>query len=71
MTALPWTLLVPEARTSATACKHDTWRHSLTYPPDARSMTQRRMEWCGTCGKLLDDRSWKIPLAETQSPNTP
>jgi hypothetical protein len=56
------------ARGSETACKHDTWRHSQTYPPDPRSMTVRRMEWC-ECGKLMDDREWKIPLPEAESPN--
>lgn len=45
-------------------CKHDTWRNAVTFPVDARSMTQRRMEWCETCQKLLDDRSWKIPRLE-------
>jgi hypothetical protein len=42
-------------------CKHDTFRHSQTYPPDARVMTQRRMVWCEACGKLLSDDTWKIP----------
>lgn len=50
-------------------CKHDTWRHAQTYPPDPVSMTARRMEWCGACGKLLDDRSWNIPSVEEAEPN--
>ena len=47
---------------SGTNCKHDTWRHAQTYPPDPRTLTVRRMEWC-ECGELLDDREWKIPQA--------
>lgn len=42
-------------------CKHDIWRTARTYPPDPRTLIVRRMEWCGTCGELLDDREWKIP----------
>jgi hypothetical protein len=42
-------------------CAHDGTRHAQTSIAD---QTVLRMEWCGECGKLMDRRTWKIPLAE-------
>lgn len=42
-------------------CKHDTFRHSVTFPIDANTLKQKRMEWC-ECGELLDTREWDVPI---------
>ena len=56
---------------SDTDCKHDTYRIALTHPPCVRTMTQRRMEWCDACGKLLDEREWRIPSISDDPPPPP
>lgn len=43
-------------------CKHDTMRCAKTMMVSSTEM--RRMEWCESCGALLDDRTWPIPLAK-------
>lgn len=43
-------------------CIHDGNRRSVTFPPDSKTLMQRSMTWCKECGKLLDDREWRIPL---------
>ena len=50
-----------------TACKHDTQRCVQSYSETA-TLVQRRLEWCGTGGELVEDREWNIPLPPAIEP---
>ncbi len=52
-------------------CPHNGLRHAWTSPPDDKTMEVRRMDWCLDCGKLVDDRSWKVPVPEKPLDNLP